>query len=328
MSELDRKISQLPLTTSIAGDESIPVVQSGVNKKAPPSQILKAADTNALPGVLFDTATPSAETAVGITRWNADEETLETILTNGTILQHGQEIHYHVTNGSASQIDNGTLVMATDAEVGASGKIIVQPYDGTSPSKTIMGIATQNIPPNNQGYVTHFGKVRNVDTSGGAENWEPGDILYADPDNAGKLTKILPAAPNTKTTVAFVIHDHASSGILFVRPTYAANLGEDELVELSGLATNDMLVYTAAGRFENASPTEVRAALDFTTVVEDVDLGQDPNELPLNQFLGALAYQDLPQVRYELQPTVPATSPTVQNVIDALIALGLVRQED
>jgi hypothetical protein len=59
-----------------------------------------------------------------------------------------------------------------------------------------------------------------------------------------------------------------------------------------------------------------------------LDIGTDPNQIPLNQFLGTMAYQDLPNVELSLRPIVPLTSPTVQDVIDALLALGLVIQED
>jgi len=59
-----------------------------------------------------------------------------------------------------------------------------------------------------------------------------------------------------------------------------------------------------------------------------LDIGTDPNQIPLNQFLGSLAFQDLPAVQLSLRPIVPLTTPTVQDVIDALLALGLVTQED
>jgi hypothetical protein len=68
-------------------------------------------------------------------------------------------------------------------------------------------------------------------------------------------------------------------------------------------------------------------AVVSTTVVQ-TDIGTDPNQIPLNQFLGTMAYQDLPNVELSLRPIVPLTSPTVQDVIDALLALGLVIQED
>jgi hypothetical protein len=65
-----------------------------------------------------------------------------------------------------------------------------------------------------------------------------------------------------------------------------------------------------------------------SALVDITDIGTDPNQIPLNQFLGTMAYQDLPNVELSLRPIVPLTSPTVQDVIDALLALGLVIQED
>lgn len=63
-------------------------------------------------------------------------------------------------------------------------------------------------------------------------------------------------------------------------------------------------------------------------VVVQTDIGTAPNEIPLNQYLGGLAYQDIPTVPLELRPVIPLTSPSVQDIVDALLALGLVIQED
>lgn len=184
--------------------------------------------------------------------WNADEETADLGLTGDVVLQLGQETHYHVLNASnTTAIPNGTLVMAAGTN-GASGKIKVKPWDASGPSKYIIGIATATIAAEYEGYVTAFGKVRGIQTNGAnySETWVDGDILYA--GAAGGLTKTLPVAPNTKTTIAIVIAAHASNGTLFVRPTYGSQLGEDELVQLASLADGDVLVYDGTdGRFEN-----------------------------------------------------------------------------
>jgi hypothetical protein len=57
-------------------------------------------------------------------------------------------------------------------------------------------------------------------------------------------------------------------------------------------------------------------------------IGSDANQIPVNQYLGPLAYQAIPHIEFALRPIVPLTSPTVQQVITALLALGLIRQED
>lgn len=208
---------------------------------------------NNIDSVQFDI---NAGTAVstGELAWNADEETLDLGLTNGAVLQVGQEVHYHVQNQSGLTIDDGKLVVASGT-LGSSGKILIEEWDpAIYPAVTIMGLTTEPMDQGEQGYVTHFGKVRGIQTDGDnyGETWNDGDIIYAGP--SGGLTKVQPEAPNTKTIIAIVISAHQSNGTLFVRPTLSSSLGSDDSVELSSLVDNQLLYYNAANeRFENTS---------------------------------------------------------------------------
>ena len=110
----------------------------------------------------------------GTITWNSDEETLD-IVQNGAILQVGQEIYYRARNNSGATITEGTPVMATGS-LGASGRITIAPMDGTdlANAKRFIGIATEDIANGTDGKITHFGKVRDIDTSA----WSEGDLLY------------------------------------------------------------------------------------------------------------------------------------------------------
>lgn len=202
--------------------------------------------------IQLDTALAYSAPAQGQVRWNADEGSLDVGLGNGVVANLPEETLYRVTNNTASTIPDGTLV-AANGTTGNSGKILVAPWDPSVHTPVqIMGIATSNIASGSDGHVTHFGKVRGIQTNGGnyGEVWINGDIIYAKP--GGGLTKTIPTAPNTKTIVAIVISAHASNGTLFVRPTLSSSLGNDDLVQLNGLANGDLLVYNGtAGRFEN-----------------------------------------------------------------------------
>jgi hypothetical protein len=196
------------------------------------------------------------EVGVGELAWNAEQGTADLGLNSGgVVLQVGQESLFRVTNQSGSTIDKGTLVMAVGT-VGSSGRILIAPWNGSQPSQTIMGLTTETIIDDGDGFVTHFGKLRGIDTTGApySESWSNGDILFA--GASGGLTKTQPQAPNTKTIVALVINAHASVGELFIRPTFGSSLANDELVELTTLSNGQVIRYNSTnGRFENVTLT-------------------------------------------------------------------------
>jgi hypothetical protein len=85
-----------------------------------------------------------------------------------------------------------------------------------------MGMAVSNIGNGVNGEVISFGTLVGLDTRGstasaiavGDETWAEGDILYAHPTVAGKLTKV---RPQHDLAVAFITVRHASSGQIAVR---------------------------------------------------------------------------------------------------------------
>lgn len=151
------------------------------------------------------------EVTQGQLAWNPDEETLD-LGQNGAVLQVGQEVHWHVRNGYSDVIPNGTPVMAIGT-IGASSRIIVTPMDGTSKSnaKYFLGVATEDIEIGGDGKVTHFGKVRGINTS----LWNEGDVLWISDQNIGELTNIEPEGIGLP--IAFVVTKHEHQGALAVR---------------------------------------------------------------------------------------------------------------
>lgn len=148
----------------------------------------------------------------GTISWNADEEALD-VVENGTTLQVGQEVLWNVRNNSGASIADGTPVMATGT-IGVSGRITIAPMDGTNPANVVffLGLATETIADGDDGKVTHFGKVRGIDTSAYSE----GDVLYISTATAGALTNVEPTS-GLNLPIAFVINSHASVGSVAVR---------------------------------------------------------------------------------------------------------------
>lgn len=185
----------------------------------------------------------------GTMSWNTDEDTVD-LIQNGTTLQIGQEIHYNVKNQTGSDIPNGTAVMAVGT-VGASGRILIAPMDASSsgdPSKYI-GITTEDIANGEDGKVTHFGKVRGLNT----DAYNEGTVLWLDPTTDGGFTATQPTAPNLKIATAYVVNKHANNGTIFVRANAGIDLHNNHRVQVSSLADKDLLVWSSTNsRWENS----------------------------------------------------------------------------
>ena len=232
-----------------------------------------------LPWVQFDTTpqgVPEGPAANGTLYWDdADAiKTLNIVMEDsGEVIQHiGEETYYRVR--ASANITKGQVVMFTGT-VGASGGLRGAPATGLTAfqNENILGIATQNIANNDWGYVTWFGEVKRINTTGGVEAWVQGDILYYNPAVPGGLTKNVPVAPNPKVIVAAVVHVSATVGILFVRPSFGSALGStDSNVQITGLAGGDLLQYDAGqSRWENVPASTVIAAAATAPVTKVAD---------------------------------------------------------
>lgn len=231
-----------------------------------------------VPWLQFDTTPsgfPTGPNAHGTLYWdNADGiKTLNLVMedSGGVIQQIGEETYFRIK--ADAPITNGQVVMFTGT-VGASGALKGAPATGLTAfqNEYVMGVATQDIATNGWGYVTWFGLVRGIDTTGGAEAWVDGDILYYNPAVPGGLTKFVPTAPNPKVIVASVIYA-ASNGSLFVRPTFGSALGAtDSNVEITGLANGDLLQYDLVqARWENVTPASVIAGAGGAPATKTAD---------------------------------------------------------
>ncbi len=154
--------------------------------------------------------------------WNSSKDCLNIHQDDGSTLQVGLENYIRVHNSTANTLTNGTVVMFSgvngDGETPTCVPLIAN--SSAVPLYTI-GMLTNDIPSGTNGRATTLGEVRNINTTGSdvGETWVNGDLLWANPSNPGKLTKIKPTAPNVVISVAAVIKVGITDGILLVRPT-------------------------------------------------------------------------------------------------------------
>lgn len=160
--------------------------------------------------------------ATGTLSYNPDEDTLDLTHLDGVTQQIGLEQYMRCSNTTGSTIENGRVV----GFAGVNGEIKIREYlaDGSQDELFFIGVTTQQFSDGETGMVTTYGKVRGLDTTGGAENWSVGDLLYASPSTAGALTNVRPTVPNVVVVVAAVLVVDATGGEIMVRPTVPIGL--------------------------------------------------------------------------------------------------------
>ena len=168
--------------------------------------------------------------------------------------QIGQETYYPpVVNKTGGILYEGTLVMInpTTPSFGNRLNVVKAISNGTIPSYALVGVLTQNISDNNEGFATWFGYVRGLNvndlvTNGikpSGETWVEGNILWTNPTLNGGFTNVEPSAPNLKVPVAAITSINGVNITILVRPTLIPSINELNNVQTSGQTNGDIIVY-------------------------------------------------------------------------------------
>jgi uncharacterized protein YbjQ (UPF0145 family) len=153
----------------------------------------------------------SATDAPGRLRWNEADGTLNLQMRDGNVtLQVGQESVQLVKNLTSSPIPNGSAVRVDGS---SNGRISVVLADNNSAlgATAVIGIATQEIGPGAEGYVTTYGLVNELDTSA----WVAGSALYL---NAGGVLTTTRPINGRIVQLGFVVTSNATTGNIYVNP--------------------------------------------------------------------------------------------------------------
>ena len=173
---------------------------------------------------LDTTATPTLQP--GMFGWNDAYGTADLRLKgNNVTLQVGQETLVRVVNKTGADLLESqykAVRIRLASEGGAAGQrlaVVLAKGDADLDSVTTLGIVTETILNNQEGFVTVFGNVNEINTTGSlqGETWVDGDVLYLSPTTAGSLTKVKPTAPNHTVTMGYVVYAHAVHGKIFVK---------------------------------------------------------------------------------------------------------------
>lgn len=147
----------------------------------------------------------------GQLHWDSDADTLSLGMVGGEVeLQIGQEILVRVFNNTGSDIANGSAVYIDDA--GDQKPRIALGQADSDPSAYVIGLATELIEKNTEGFITTHGLVRELNTQAFTEGYP----LYLSATEAGVLTETEPEVPNYSTIVGYCIRSHVNQGTILV----------------------------------------------------------------------------------------------------------------
>lgn len=146
--------------------------------------------------------------------WDNDDSTLTIQQTDFVTQQIGQELLGKAKNDTAGLIPNGTVVYISGSD---GDRVTIEParaYQSDGSIVThVLGITTEDIPAGKSGFVTNFGIVREINTSGYTE----GDILYLSPSIWGGFTNVKPDYPNYALEIGIVTFVDEFDGKILIK---------------------------------------------------------------------------------------------------------------
>lgn len=197
--------------------------------------------------------------AVGKLKWNTTDGTMDIGLMGGNVvLQVGQEQVARVLNNSGTIFtEAGYQAVKITSAQGQRLAVGLAQANNEANSKDTLGLVTENIANNQEGFVTTSGLVRQIDTTGDlqTEVWVDGDTLYLSPSVPGGVTKVKPLAPQQTVIVGFVVYAHKNNGKIFVKVDNGYEISELHDVRITSVANNNVLKYNSSlAVWENVVP--------------------------------------------------------------------------
>lgn len=211
----------------------------------------------------FDNTPTNTPITAGSMFYNDSDGTVNLILKGANvILQIGQEQVVRVVNKTVTNINlleaNYQAVRITGAQ-GQRLKVDLAQATNDLLSAETIGLVTETIANNQEGFITTSGLVRNINTTGSlqGETWIDGDVVYLSPTTAGNITNIKPIGPNHLIIIGYVVFAHITQGSIFVKVDNGYELDELHNVKIDSgtLANNDLIQYNnSTSLWENKQP--------------------------------------------------------------------------
>ena len=193
--------------------------------------------------------------------WNDTEKTLDLVTGSDNVtLQLGQEVVMYVRNTTGSQISDGEVVMVNGSQ-GNKPTITLAQADTVANARKTIGVATQPIPNNSNGFITLIGKVRDLVLDDGT--YTEGDVVYLSSTVAGGITLTQPDISVELGHVLATSSGGNTNGILSVNinnESAVHELEQDVIANTSAILNNTIAIND---KVPNASTTGTADSTTF-----------------------------------------------------------------
>lgn len=198
---------------------------------------------------------PTGTAGVAVTRWNDTLGSTETTLKGGSVvLKNGVDLVARVVN---KVTPNTTLTKAAYQVVkvsGAQGQRLAVDFaqgDVDLNSADTLGVVTETIATNQEGFIITVGQLENINTTGSlqGETWTDGDVLYLSPTIPGAMTNIKPTGLTGHIVVlGYVEYAHINNGKIYIKIMNGWELDElhNVYINQATLSNNDVLTYESS----------------------------------------------------------------------------------
>lgn len=227
-----------------------PNPQLGADLNLNSYNISGSGNISGISSIYFNTNIADIDQIPGQINWNNEAGTIDLGLTQDVRIHIGQSVLYRVKNSTNDTILKGQSVSVTGV-LGGGEILQISPFcvDNTIDEIRFIGLALEDIADGDDGFVVHFGHIKNVDLRStntdlnpNGETWEEGDILYVHDISSGGLTK---TPPKDNIYVAMVLSE-GNNGELFVRITNPGHLTDNHDVNITGATNGQFLQYNSA----------------------------------------------------------------------------------
>lgn len=235
------------LVITLSDGREIDCGQISVEQADTVMSMLKQTQGNNFDSVDFNTTT-AIDSIPGRMTWNDTDGTLNLGLKGGSVvLQLGQEQVFRVRNNTADDIVDGKVVYITGS-TGFRPVISLAQANAEASSSVVIGVTTEHILKNSEGFVNTFGLVRDLDTSALTE----GAAVWLSPTVPGGMTTTKPSAPNHLVLIGYCIRSHPTLGSVFVKVQNGYELEELHNVSITSPTNGQVLAYeSSTGLWKN-----------------------------------------------------------------------------